>query len=244
MGGHWSAVNAAIQTGHRGCPAVPPWPASWPPAGVSGTARPWPPLTVRQIQRWADAHRKRTGTWPHHHAELGAITGSNAEPWLGVDSALRAGARGFPGGSSLARVRAEHRGVRNTPDLPPLTPSYCLAWADFHERTGRWPRQKDWREPIPAPDGGTWGNVNQAVALALRGLPGGSSLFDRLAAPRARNGGNLPPLAEDQNLASADSYFATRGEWPTCRCPDQTVLGSGGERWFNLDQALRKGLRC
>ncbi len=58
-----------------------------------------------------------------------------------------------------------------------------------------------------------------------------------------RNVGRLPPLTEVQILAWADAHFAARDEWPTCRCPEQAIPGAHGERWFNVDQALRKGLR-
>lgn len=53
----------------------------------------------------------------------------------------------------------------------------------------------------------------------------------------------LPALTEDQILAWADADHAAHGAWPTCRCPEQATPGTGGERWFNVDQALRKGLR-
>lgn len=83
-----------------------------------------------------------------------------------------------------------------------------------------------------------------AIARGLRGLPGGETLFDLLAKHRGvRNVGRLPPLTEGQILAWADAYHAAHGEWPTCRCPEQGIPDTGGERWFNVDQALRKGLR-
>lgn len=240
----WSAINAALQKGNRGL------------AGGSSLARllaakravrnrkGLPPLTISQILRWVDAYRRRTGTWPHPKTK-GRIPGTNGETWLAVDSALRTGLRGLPGGSSLPRVLAEHRGVRNPQDLPPLSVGQVLAWADaFFQKTGEWPKQKHWREPIPDSGGETWGNVIQAVAVGLRGFNGDGTLFDLLAKHRGvRNVGNLPPLTEKQILAWADSYFAAHGEWPTCRCPEQTIPDTGGERWFNLDQVLRKGLR-
>jgi hypothetical protein len=58
-----------------------------------------------------------------------------------------------------------------------------------------------------------------------------------------RNVGRRPPLTARQILAWADAHHAAHGEWPTCRCPQQAIPDTGGERWFNIDQALRKGLR-
>jgi hypothetical protein len=162
-----------------------------------------------------------------------------------VDTALRVGQRGLPGGSSLPQILTVHRGVRNHADLPPLSVDQVLAWADaFHERTGEWPKQKHWPEVIPNSDGETWGNLIQAIARGLRGFPGTGTLFDLLAEHRSvRNVGRLPPLTEGQILSWAGAHHATHGEWPTCRCPQQIIPDTSGERWFNVDQALRKGLR-
>src|SRR4051794_24052128 len=93
-----------------------------------------PPLTVPMILRDADTWHARHGEWPkkNHHLE-----------WRRVDNALRYGLRGLPGGSSLARILEEHRGVRNRMALPPLTTELILSWVDaFHERTGRWPQAR------------------------------------------------------------------------------------------------------
>jgi hypothetical protein len=61
----------------------------------------------------------RTGDWPHR--ESGQIPGSLGEKWRRVDNALVYGLRGLPGGSSLAQLLAERRGVRNIRRLPRLT---------------------------------------------------------------------------------------------------------------------------
>jgi hypothetical protein len=61
---------------------------------------------------------------------------------LGVDNSLRAGRRDLSGGSSLAILLAEHRGVRNLKGLPPLTIKQILAWVDAHNvAAGEWPNQ-------------------------------------------------------------------------------------------------------
>jgi hypothetical protein len=68
-----------------------------------------PPLTEDQVLRWAERHFGRTGAWPQYTA--GAIPESGGETWAGVDTALRSGKRGLPGGSSLAKLLAGRRGV-------------------------------------------------------------------------------------------------------------------------------------
>ena len=51
----------------------------------------------------------------------GPINGAPGETWSAVTSALGVGRRGFGGGSSLARLLAKYRGVRNHMDVPRLT---------------------------------------------------------------------------------------------------------------------------
>ena len=97
-----------------------------------------PPLQEEQILAWADAHFQRTGQWPT--CKSGHIPDSPKEKWRAVDLALRKGVRGLPGGSSLARLLAAHRGVRNRTALPQLSEEQILVWADAHQqRTGSWP---------------------------------------------------------------------------------------------------------
>jgi hypothetical protein len=69
-------------------------------------------LTVEQILVWADAHRTRTGRWPHQRS--GAVAGVPGQSWSGADEALRSGRRGLPGGDTLAQLLNRHRrGGRN-----------------------------------------------------------------------------------------------------------------------------------
>jgi hypothetical protein len=188
----WGAVDAALREGARGLPGgsslaqvlVQHW-------GMRHPLYP-PGLTVEQILGWADAHREATGLWPSYLS--GAVGQAPGETWCAVDSALREGARGMPGGSTLARLLAQHRGVRNPKGLPPLTTRQVLAWANaHHRRTGRWPTRLD--GPVAgAPPGTTWMGVDAALNQGLRGLPGGSTLSRLLAKRRsaapARQGDN------------------------------------------------------
>jgi hypothetical protein len=69
-----------------------------------------PLLTVKQILEWADAYHQRTGRWPKQTSR--PVYGAIGETWTAIYLALRNGNRGLPGGSSLAQLLAEHRGVR------------------------------------------------------------------------------------------------------------------------------------
>jgi hypothetical protein len=155
-----------------------------------------PDLSETQILAWADAHHQRTGTWPG--CKDGLIADALGEKWTNVDAALRGGARGLPGGSSLPQLLERHRGYRNRSHLPPLTEEKILAWADARfRRTGAYPHCT--QGAIPDAPGGTWENVDMDLREGVRGLQGGSSLPHLL---HERRGVPLvmepPPLTEEQ----------------------------------------------
>jgi len=68
-----------------------------------------PDLTEEQILAWADAYHSRTGLWPTAHCA--AIAHGPPLQWITLEACLREGRRGLPGGSSLAQLLAERRGV-------------------------------------------------------------------------------------------------------------------------------------
>src|SRR5262249_51185995 len=132
-----------------------------------------PRLTEEQVLAWADAHHLLLGAWPTGHS--GPIPEAPGESWAAISTALKAGLRGLPGGSSLARLLARRRGVRNQKDLPRLTEEQVLAWADaHHQRTGRWPTS--YSGPMTGVAGEGWHALDKALRNGYRGLPGGSSL--------------------------------------------------------------------
>jgi hypothetical protein len=143
------------------------------------------PLTLEGVLGWADAHRARTGDWPR--SKSGPVKEADGETWRRVDQALRLGTRGLAGGSSLARLLAERRGVRNPIDPPPLSEGQILAWARAHEaRTGKRPNAAS--GPVAGVPGESWGGINQALTRGLRGLPVGSSLAKFLRGQYKRSG--------------------------------------------------------
>lgn len=169
----WRRIDNALRNGLRGLP------------GGSSLARlldeRWgvrnkqdlPRLTVRKILAWVDRHHQQTGDWPTE--DSGPVDGQPGEKWGSVTAALQMGLRGLPGGSSLARILVEHRGVRNRMALPPLTTKLILSWVDaYHKRKGRWPHRKS--GAISDAPGERWNAVDLALKVGYRGLPGGSTL--------------------------------------------------------------------
>lgn len=144
-----------------------------------------PRLKFGRILWWADAFHRRTGRWPTR--ESGAIEGTRGETWYAMNSALKIGRRGLPGGSSLAKLLARKRGVRRSrSDRPSLTPEQILHWCDIYKRRhGTWPTQRS--GPIDNTASETWGAINAALRHGLRGLRGGSSLAQLLNEHGRRN---------------------------------------------------------
>jgi hypothetical protein len=194
-----------------------------------------PDLTVEQILSWADAHHAAQGRWPG--VPSGRVAAAPGETWNGIDSALASGGRGLPGGSSLARLLAERRGVRNRAAPPDLTVEQILAWADAHRAaTGKWPNSLS-GAVIGAP-GETWNMIKEALWHGRRGLPRRARLPELLDAHRPEGRRRLTP---EQIRAWADAHRAATGRWPTDG--SGRVAGAPGESWPNLDRALRSGLR-
>jgi hypothetical protein len=134
-------------------------------------------LTAAKVLDWADAHFRRHGDWPMSHS--GRVEGADGETWSGINTALQAGRRGFPGGLSLARLLARHRGVRNPKSPPPLGEKQILTWArQYHRRHGVWPTRNS--GPVDSVHGETWAMIDRALRYQQRGLRWPSSLFKLL----------------------------------------------------------------
>jgi hypothetical protein len=97
---------------------------------------------------------------------------------------------------------------------PPLTAARVLAWADdFRARTGRWPKTTD--GPVSADQNEKWLNVDMALRLGFRGLPGDDSLARLLDRQRGvRNVKALPKLTEAKVCRWAKAHCGRTGAWP------------------------------
>jgi hypothetical protein len=198
-----------------------------------------PPLTEEQILTWAEAHHERTGAWPTYY--LRTLTEAPQETWSAINSALRDGGRGLPGGSSLAQLLAVRLAVRNKVSTPDLTEEQILAWADARrDQTGEWPKVLSGE--IAAAPGETWLAVDSALREGLRGLPGRDSLARLLTRRRgARYKALAPRLTEAQILRWADAHHRRTGKWPGQK--SGPVQGTAGETWAAIQRALLAGGR-
>lgn len=235
----WAAVDGALRRGRRGLPGGSSLAQLLVEKCGARNIQRLPPLTEPKILSWADAHHQHAGTYPTAHS--GPIPDSGGEKWSSIDNALRLGQRGLPGGSSLVRLLAQHRGVRNRKSLPPLTEDRILAWADaHHQRTGVWPTAKS--GPIRDAPGETWLAADMALHRGRRGLPGGSSLALLLAEKRdRRNIWTRPNLSYEQIVAWADAHHVRTGRWPNME--SGPVHEAPGETWCAINHALNRGHR-
>jgi hypothetical protein len=234
---NWMSVQNALNFGLRGLPGGDSLTQLLArERGVRNQAA-LPHLRTAQIVRWADAHFARTGQWPH--AGSGPIPDAPGETWSAVQHALHRGSRGLSGGSSVAQLLRQRRGVGRVVSRQPLTTRQILAWADAHHaRHARWPTISSGEIPEAAPL--TW----QAVSIALRtgshGLPGGSSLGKLLKNERrARNRAYAPRLTERQILAWAGAHYRRCGRWPSSL--SGAIQDASGETWNAVDLATEAG---
>jgi superfamily II DNA or RNA helicase len=235
----WSNIESALRLGLRGLSAGSSLADLLTEKRGVRNLQDLPDLTIEQILKWADTHHQKADQWPN--VKSGAVLGAPSEKWGSIDNALSQGQRGLPGGSSLPKLLAKKRGVRNQSALPDLTIKQILQWADAHHRKfDQWPRQTT-GDVLISP-GEKWPNIQNALVLGLRGLPGGSSLAQLLAENRGvRNKKALPSLTIKQILQWADAHHLKTGQWPKSTSGD--VLGATGEKWANINNALKQSSR-
>ena len=136
----WLGIDSALRSGLRGLPSGSSLARLLAEHRGKRNIHDLPELTIQQILDWADAHFEASGKWPNRNS--GQIQGTD-ETWSRIRGALINGLRGLSGGTTLAKVLAEHRSIRNMHDLSPLTIQQILVWVDAHQtRTGDWPNQK------------------------------------------------------------------------------------------------------
>ncbi len=235
----WANINAALSQGLRGLPGGTSLAQILSEHRNVRNIRALPPLRIDAIPNWADSFHQRTSHWPKQNS--GPVVDAPGETWSGISVALAQGHRGLPGGSSLAQLLDEKRGVRNLGVLPELTEDQILAWADAHfAQVGQWPKRGSGL--IQDTLGETWTMIGNALAQGHRGLPGGSSLAQLLDEKRGvRNLKALPELVEDQILLWAVAHRNRMGKLPN-RLSGR-VDEAPEETWGNIDAALRNEAR-
>jgi len=151
------------------------------------------PLDEDLILSWADAHFKRHGVWPKSRS--GPVENERGESWNALQHTLLKGHRGLPGGSSLALLLRDRRGVSRQIDVPALSMEKILQWADeYYEKHGRFPVAAS--GAVESDPKETWNKVDKALRNGQRGFAGRSSLAKALYEHRGnRNLAGRAPLS-------------------------------------------------
>lgn len=239
VGETWCGVDQALRYGRRNLPHGYSLAQLLDEHRGTSKAQNPEPLSLTIILEWADAWRQRHGRWPSVNS--GPIPESPRDNWNAINMALSSGYRSLPGGTTLARLLAIHRGTRNRGALPPVSEEQILSWADaYFARHGEWPSRKS--GPVDDAPGEEWAELNRLLRDGRRGLPGGSSLPRLLAQRRGtRNRLQPPSLTEAQVLAWADAYYARHGAWP--RKTSGRIDESPADMWQAIDRCLSEGRR-
>ncbi len=232
----WNMVNSALNAGVRGLPGSSTLAKFLAEHRGVRNLKDLPALTAEQILAWADAHEEATGDWPSKGS--GQVTGTD-ETWAGINTSLLRGNRDLVGGSSLAKLLAEHRDVRNIRDLPPFSVEQILIWADAYKTaTGDWPKRESGQVEGT---NDTWFGIDKSLRRGSRGLTVDSSLAKLLAEHRdVPNKQDLPSLSVSQILIWMDKHKEATGYWPNHKSGQ--VTGTN-EMWAGVNMALSQGLR-
>lgn len=197
-----------------------------------------PQLRQTQIAAWARNHRRGTGQWPSSLS--GRIPESDGDTWMQVDTALRLGQRGLPGGISLSRLLEKTYGRKPGKQRRQFADRDIINWAKaFHHRHGRWPTDSDKVQVKGAPLGVTWGTVQNVLA---RDVAEGRRKLSLAMLLRQHRGiplpGKLPSVDDKQVLAWARAFHAATGKWPSglTRKWDRMPVS-----WVRIDEAMKKG---
>jgi hypothetical protein len=219
-------------------------------------------LTVSQILTWAVVHHAETGEWPT--VRSGPIHGAGGtETWEAINAALSAGARGLPGGQSLAALLREYRLLPATAHdaraalsekytrllrgewkgRPPLSVEQILDWADAHRAVhGCWPRVG--AGAVVGVPGEYWNGIDRALKRGFRGLPGGTTLKRLLVERRGTDARlRLSELSIAQILSWADRYHKRHGRWPSEASGPVGGGAAAGVTWGGIGHCLRVGHR-
>lgn len=234
----WEAINTALAKGVRGLSGGDSLARFLIRRRKTADARTaWPDLSRRKICEWIDDHSQRTGTWPQR--DCGRVRCARGISWATVDRYLKRGNRSLPGGSSLARLLWEARGISE--GRRPLTEARIIQWAkDHYDATRRWPVTLSGKvRHHPDED---WAAIDMALRHTRRGLKRRTSLSRLLTAHLCeRYNPSVGRITISQILEWADRHHRRTGRQPTHR--SGAVHGTRHLKWSAIEYALKRGRR-
>lgn len=199
----------------------------------------WPELSEQLILALAEEYYTKFGRWPNTNS--GKINPTSADSWRAINFCLKKGQRGLPGGSSLARLLNQGRGVPIYHDVTQLTYEQILCWADAHFKlNGAWPTEDS--GPVADTAGETWRRIDSAIYAGSRGLTGGGSLARLLAEQRGKR---HKYMLQDYDLDTINkwvlNHYLRLGRLPYVK--DGPVAEAPSENWAMVDDAFKHARR-
>jgi hypothetical protein len=198
-------------------------------------------MIVKAIRTFHEAH----GRYPNKD-EKEPVPGHPGEKWSHIEAALRAGGRGLPGGSSLAKVREEKFDGINRKNQTPLTEPLIVAWmAAFLKKYGILPTSKERRE-VPDQPKEAWSRIDGCLHEGCRGLKGGETLIQlgRRHFPKVEPPPKPlapPKMTEETIVEWMRTFEAKYGVLPKSS-EKREVPGHPDKNWTAINTALKQGL--
>ena len=207
----------------------------------------WPELTITLIVDWLEKFNNIYEYYPAANEEKEVPDAPSCVTWTKIHKALYHGFLGFPGGSSLAKIKEEYLGQINKSNLPSLTEEeIALAMYKFNDLYGYYPSVGE-KFAVPGHPNDTWCGFTAALNQGKRGL-GKENKGNSLALVSEkyfgrRNQGNLPDLKLEDILNSISEFHKENKFYPTSKYNDFSVPNMPTETWRSLNYALRHGAR-
>ncbi len=210
-----------------------------------------PNLTTTLIIEWATQYFSIHDKKPTRYSGIIEFVSKEYEgiTWAIVNKALEHGVRGFPGGSSLAKLIQKKLNIKNHMDLPKLTEEMIVKWISQYIEKHKEKPTKD-RGIIEFASGTykgiTWGAVISALTKGGRGLPKGSSLATLIQGKlNIKNHMNLPKLTEEIIIEWAKLHLNKYKKKPSQNSGEIEFASEDYKpiTWLAINTALDKGGR-
>lgn len=183
-------------------------------------------LTEEMILEAGEKFKKQYGKYPFV-ASKELVPELPNETWVIIDSALREGYRGLPGGSSLAILFGKKKDDLTVEQIK-------KAGEEFKKQYSKYPSGTS-KKPVPGMPNENWRAINEALIKGCRGFPGGSSLAILFETKK-------DDLTIDQIKKTGEDYRKQYGKYPFVRSKEP-VPGMPNETWGGINAALRHGCR-
>ena len=228
----WTAINTCLKKGLRGLPKGSSL-AQLRKEYITGEK----PLTEDFIVKAIKSYYEEHGKYPSCESGDASKYIGFKITWSAIDTCLREGLRGLPGGSTLAQLKQDY----NLGIEPDLTEDLIVkAIKDYFEEHDKYP-------PCSSGDASkyigfkiTWLAIDRCLRDGNRGLPGGSSLFKLR---KEYNLGIEPDLTEEIIVKAMKDYHEEHGKYPSLKSGDASKYIGFKITWTAIDACLREGFR-